>query len=223
MTDGDRAMSQTAAKDAHRDTRDAVSEPTQPGSPAGDADPFLDIASNRAARKWSRKELIGRMIWELVRFPLFALSPRPLWAWRRALLRAFGARIGRHAHIFPSVKIAVPWNIEVGDYAAVGDGAILYSLGLISIGERATVSQYAHLCAGTHGFRDPTMPLLKCPIRIEAGAWICADAFIGPGVSVGRSAIVGARAVVVKDTPEGVIVIGNPARVLRHRDHASAE
>lgn len=176
-----------------------------------------DIAANRLALKWSRKELAGRIIWELIRFPLFALSPRPFWGWRRWLLRMFGARIGRDVHLYPSVKIAVPWNIAIADYAAVGDGAILYSLGQISVGERATISQYAHLCAGTHDYRDPTMPLVKVNIVIGAGAWICADAFIGPSVSVGEHAIVGARAVVTRNVAQQAVVVGNPARVVAQR------
>lgn len=177
-----------------------------------------DIAANRSARKWSGKQLAIRFIWELVRFPLFALSPRPFWAWRRILLRLFGAHIGRHAHIFPSVKIAVPWNIEIGDFASVGDGVILYSLGPIAVGERATISQYAHLCAGTHDYRDPSMPLIKAQISVGAGAWICADAFIGPDVVVGDLAVVGARAVAMKNVEAREIVAGNPARCVGLRE-----
>ena len=177
----------------------------------------LDIAANRSARHWSRSELTKRFIWEIARFPLFTMTPRPLWRWRRMLLRLFGARIGKEVHIFPSVKIAIPWNLKVGDFAAVGDGAILYSLGLISIGERATISQNAHLCAGTHNHTDPTMPLLKVPIRIEAEAWVCADAFVGPGVTVGRRAVLGARAVAVSNIENSMIAVGNPAKSKRKR------
>ncbi|MGE4061425.1 MAG: putative colanic acid biosynthesis acetyltransferase [Sphingomonadales bacterium] len=179
---------------------------------------MVDVAANRSARKWSRRELAGRIVWVLAT-PLFALSPRPLWGWRRLLLRLFGARIGRDVHIYPSVRVTIPWNVRVGDGTAIGDRAILYALGQITIGARVTVSQQAHLCAGTHDWRQPDMPLVKMPIRIGDDAWICADAFIGPGVTVGAAAIVGARAVAVKDVPPGVIVGGNPARVLRPRNH----
>lgn len=177
----------------------------------------LDIAANRAAQKWSRKELVGRALWELLSLPLFAWTPRPFWPWRRAVLRLFGARIGRDVHVYPSVRIAVPWNLYIGDASAVGDSAILYSLGPIHIGKRATVSQYAHICAGTHDHTQPDLPLQKSPITIGAGAWICADAFIGPGVAIGDLAIVGARAVVVRDVPARSIVAGNPARPIGER------
>jgi len=177
----------------------------------------FDIAANRATIKWSLSELAFRLLWELARGPLFRMSPRRLWAWRRFLLRTFGARVSRHVHIYPTVKVAVPWNLDIGDFASIGDGAVIYSLGHISIAEHATVSQYAHLCAGTHDHEDVRMTLVEAPIQIGRGAWICADAFVGPGVSVGQHVIVGARAVVMADVPEAMITVGNPARVLRPR------
>lgn len=170
----------------------------------------IDTAANRLVVKWNMAEQFGRVLWALLT-PFFALSPRVFWGWRVALLRCFGATIGAHVHIYPSVRIAIPWNISIGDFCAVGDRATLYSLGRITLGNSATVSQNAHLCAGTHDHRDPTMPLLKQPITIGDGVWVCADAFIGPNVTVGAFAIVGARAVVVKDVPTAQIVAGNPA------------
>jgi putative colanic acid biosynthesis acetyltransferase WcaF len=133
------------------------------------------------------------------------------------LLRCFGARIGREVRIHPSVRIAIPWNLEVGDWTAIGFDALLYNLGPVRLGQRVTVSQRAHLCAGTHDFRDAAMPLQKPPIAIQDDAWICADAFVGPGVEVGRGAVVGARAVVVEDVAAWAIVAGNPAREIGQR------
>lgn len=179
---------------------------------------MIDVAANRTSVKWSKRELVGRAFWALI-YPIFRLSPRPFfWGWRRGILRLFGAKIGHNVHIYPSVRIAVPWNLQVADGAAIGDKATLYALGEIQIGERATVSQGAHLCAGTHDWRQPSMPLVKSPINIGADAWICADAFVGPGVTVGDRAIVGARAVAMKDVPGEAIVAGNPARQVRKRD-----
>jgi len=176
-----------------------------------------DVSQNRSARKWTRSELATRAAWTLVH-PFFAFSPRLLWGWRRMMLRTFGAKIGNNVHVFPSVRILIPWTLDIGDDVAVGDRVTLYALGSISIGARATVSQGAHLCAGTHDWRDPSMPLVKPPIHIGADAWICADAFIGPGVTIGKRAIVGARAVAVQDVPDGKIAVGNPARIVSARD-----
>lgn len=171
----------------------------------------MDVDQNRAARKWTQKELAGRVLWAAFQ-PLFRLSPRLLWGWRRFLLRLFGAKIGRNVHIYPSVRVFIPWNLEICDWSSVGFDVLIYNLGPVRIGEKVTVSQRVHLCAGSHDFRDPTMPLTKPPIEIGDECWICADAFVGPGVRVGAKTIVGARAVATKDLAAGIIVVGNPAR-----------
>jgi putative colanic acid biosynthesis acetyltransferase WcaF len=174
----------------------------------------LDIITNRRTSKYSRRILAARVAWRLF-YPLFRLSPRPFWGWRRLLLRSFGARIGPGAHIYPTVQITMPWNIVVGEYAAVGDRAILYALGPIVLGARVTISQRAHLCAGTHDITDPARPLLTPPIYIESDVWICADAFVGPGVTVGSGAVVGARSVVTKNIEKLIVVAGNPAKKIK--------
>ena len=138
------------------------------------------------------------------------------------LLRAFGAKIGANVHIYPSVRITMPWNLEIGEQASVGARAILYALGTIRIGARATVSQYAHLCAGTHDWRDPAMPLIKASLIIGDDAWVCASAFVGPGVTIGERAIVGAAAVVIKDVEPDMIVGGNPAKKIGQREEREA-
>lgn len=177
---------------------------------------MIDVSANRAAEKWTRRELAGRVLWGLAA-PLFWLSPRPFWGWRTALLRLYGARIGVRAHVYPSARITIPWNVELGDNCAIGDRAILYALGPITIGPRTTISQGAHLCSGSHDWRDPAFPLVKPPIHIGADVWICADAFVGPDVTIGDGAIVGARAVVMKNVAPAAIVAGNPAREIGKR------
>ncbi len=171
---------------------------------------IIDIESNRAARKWTRRELAGRAAWTLFQ-PVFRYSPRLAWGWRRWILRRFGAQVGCQVHIHPSAQIFIPWNLSIGNDSSIGFDALVYNLGPIVIEERVTISQRTHLCGGSHDFRDPTMPLLKLPITIEGDAWVCADAFVGPGVTVGRGAVVGARAVVTKDVPDWTIAAGNPA------------
>ena len=178
---------------------------------------MLDLVANRTARKWSRRENAGRLLWALA-MPFFRLSPRPFWVWRRTMLRVFGASVGQEVHVYPTVRIIVPWNLDLGAGCAVGDCAILYALGPITISARATISQGAHLCAGTHDIDDPARPLLKPPINIGSDAWVCADAFVGPGVTVGEGAIVGARAVAMKDVPAHAVVVDNPARQIERKN-----
>lgn len=178
--------------------------------------PNVDFRANRAARKYGPLEQLRRIAWAAGRW-LLRLSPRPCFAFRRAVLRLFGARIGEHVHVYPSTHLYMPWNVKIGDWSALGEDVLVYSLGKVTIGKKVTLSYRAHVCAGTHDFSDPTLPLLKPPVTLEDGAWIGTEAFIGPGVVVKTGAIVGARAVVVKDVEPMLIVAGNPARVVGRR------
>lgn len=123
----------------------------------------------------------------------------------------------RTARVRRDVRIRFPWNLTIGERSTLGDGVTIWNLGPVSIGSDVVISQRAHLCAGTHDFRDPRMPLRTPPISVGDRAWVCAEAFIGPGVSVGAGAVVGARAVVVRDVPHGAVVAGNPAKVVGRR------
>jgi putative colanic acid biosynthesis acetyltransferase WcaF len=178
--------------------------------------PTLDIAANRQATKHSPGELARRVMWSLGRLA-FRLSPRPCFGWRRFVLRCFGAEIGAHVNTCPSTWIYFPWNLTVGDWSAIGEEAFIYNLGPVTLGEKVTISHRAQLCAGTHDYTQPDLPLLKPPIVIHSHAWICADAFVGPGITIGEGVIVGARAVVTKNVEPWTIVVGNPAKVVKKR------
>jgi putative colanic acid biosynthesis acetyltransferase WcaF len=189
-----------------------------PDAPSPNAAPGdqLDIERNRAAQKYPFGEMVRRVLWMMGHL-FFRFSPRPFFGWRRFLLRLFGAEIGKGVNIYRTATVYFPWKLTVGDWSAIGEDAMLYNLGPITIGEQVTISQRSHLCAGTHDHTDPSMPLQKPPITVEDQAWVCADAFVGPGVTVGEGAIVGARAVAVKDIEAWDIVVGNPARVVGER------
>jgi putative colanic acid biosynthesis acetyltransferase WcaF len=178
--------------------------------------PSLDIKTNRSSGKYSSRELAARLLWGIVR-PLFRCSPRIFFRWRSFLLRLFGAKIGRHVHIYNSAAIYMPWNLEIGDWSSIGEHVFVYNLGKVTLGSRTTVSHRAHLCAGTHEYTNPALPLLKPSITIGDNAWVCADAFIGPGVTVGKGAVVGARAVAVSDVEPWSVVAGNPAKFVKKR------
>ena len=170
----------------------------------------------RSPHSWKVKLL--RLVWAGVEMTLFRLSFHTMSGWRCFLLRCFGARIGRHCKIRRTVRVYYPWNLELGDTCIVGDDVRLYDLGKITIGARAMISQEAYLCAGTHDHTDPALPLLTPPVTVGAEAWVCARAFIGPGVTVGEGAIVAACGVAVKEVAAWTIVGGNPARVIGRRE-----
>src|SRR5262249_52315872 len=178
---------------------------------------MLDVEQNRQARKYTSGEMMRRALWTFAQ-PLFRISPRPCFGWRRFLLRCFGAKIGGRGDIYPSGRVYFPGNLEVGDESAIGEQVFIYNLGRVTLGSRVTISHRAHLCAGTHDHTKPDFPLVRPPIVIGSDAWICADAFVGPGVTVGDGAIVGARAVAMKDVKPLSIVVGNPARESKKRE-----
>lgn len=159
-------------------------------------------------------------LWWLVQATLFRWSPQFLYGWRRFLLRRFGARIGQGVLVRPTAEITYPWKLTVGDHCWIGDYATLYTLGEIRIGDNACISQHCYLAGARHDYTRPTFDMLADPIVIEPEVWLATRAFVAPGVTVGRGAVVGACSVVLKDVPPGVICAGNPARVLRERPAA---
>ena len=175
-----------------------------------------DIEKNRRESKWTSRELVGRLLW-VGCSPLFRYSPKIMWFWRRWLLRLFGAKIEGQVQIHPSVKIFIPWNLEVGEWTSIGFDSVIYNLGMIKIGKRVTISQRSHLCAGSHDFRDPSMTLLKLSITIEDDSWICTDTFVSGNVTVSKGAVVGACSCVIKDVQPWSIVGGNPAKHIGQR------
>jgi putative colanic acid biosynthesis acetyltransferase WcaF len=169
---------------------------------------------------YSKKEIVLRIIWGLIDPFLFRYSPRLLYGWRNFLLRLMGARIGKNVKIFPSARITFPWLLEINDHTVISWGVRIYNLGQIKIGENCVISQYAHLCGGTHDISKPGFLLLRTGLTIGNHVWVAADAFVGPRVHVGDYAILGARAVVVKDVQSAHIVAGNPSRTIGLNEHA---
>jgi putative colanic acid biosynthesis acetyltransferase WcaF len=168
---------------------------------------------------WRNK--LGRVAWGVAWVLLFRPSPWFLYGWRRMLLRLFGAQVGRGAKVFPSTRFWVPWNLTLGEFACLSHDVDCYCVAPVRVGAHATVSQYAFLCTATHDVRDPHMRLIAKPIFVEDQAWVCARAFIGPGVTLGQGAVAGACAVVMKDVPAWQIVAGNPAVTIGERVLAS--
>ena len=180
-------------------------------------------AEDRHISPYSTREKIGRMLWAVVQGTLFRVSFPTAYGWRRFLLRRFGAVIDPSAVVRRTVRVECPWNLTMGPNSCLGDHAIAYCLGPITLGARVTISQHAHLCAGTHDDTRPHLPLLRPPITIEPDAWIAADAFVGPDVTVGEGALLGARGCAFGDLEPWTIYGGNPAKALKPREYEGRE
>lgn len=180
----------------------------------------LDLIRNKhgfTGPTFSLLNRIKRVLWGFVWLFAARWTPASAHLWRIAVLRLFGAQISWKAYVYPSVIIWAPWNLTIKDYGTLARGVICYNIAPVSIGVRAVVSQGAHLCTGTHDYLDPAFPLIARPISIGKRAWVCADAFVGPGVSIGDGAILAAAAVAHRDIAPWCIYTGNPATLLRLR------
>lgn len=179
--------------------------------PVQNNDPFTQSS-------FSRVNQIRRLLWAFVYYLFFRISPRPFHAWRVFLLKCFGAKIGRGCHIRSSAKVWAPWNLVMKDYSSISDNVKCYSMAEIELGKKVVVSQGAHLCAGTHDYNSTNFQLVVKPIRIKSDSWVCADAFVGPGVVVEEGCVLGARSVTFKSTEAWSVYTGNPALKIRARN-----
>lgn len=178
---------------------------------------FQDLSRFAVPKDFRGRSGVVLLLWQLVRSTLFAWSPQPFYAWRRWLLRSFGASVGRGVLVRPSARVTYPWKVKIGDHSWIGDRAELYSLGPIFVGRNVVVSQGSYLCAATHDHRHIDFPLLAKGIIVEDEAWIATGCYVAPGVTIGCGTIVAARSVVLHDLPSAVIAAGAPATVRKVR------
>jgi putative colanic acid biosynthesis acetyltransferase WcaF len=176
-----------------------------------------DLKTFKLPSNFRGRSGVAVRLWWMVQATLFRCSPQVMYGFRRWLLRLFGAQIGKGVHVRPSVTVPYPWKLTIGDYSWVGDDAVLYSFAQITIGDNVVISQKSYLCAGTHDYRSPGFDIQAHPIVIEDEAWLAADVFVAPGVTVGKGAVVGSRSSVFSDLPQMMVCVGCPARPIHPR------
>lgn len=183
-----------------------------PSSPVIDADPWIDL--RRYDQSWFDRGRSGWLIlvWWFVQAIAFPLTLHNAHGIRCALLRLFGAKLGKDVRIRPTARFTYPWKVEIGDYTWIGDDVVIYSLDQIKIGSHCVISQECYLCTGSHDFNDPAFGLKTAPIVIGNGVWVATDCFIAQGVVIGANTVIGARSSVLKSIPENYLAWGNPCR-----------
>lgn len=157
-------------------------------------------------------------LWWMVQSIFFALSPQFMYGFRNFLLRLFGATIGKNVLIRSSVIITYPWKLSVGDNTWIGEQTYLYNLAPITIGSNVSISHRSFFNTGGHDYNKTTFDIFAKPIVIEDECWITSEVTISPNVTIGKGAIIGARSLVLKDMPSGMICYGNPAIPIRERE-----
>lgn len=171
------------------------------------------VQTEQAPRRrsvWTTKQKVIRTLWGTLGRMLWIACPSA----RSSTLRFFGGKVGKHCVFARNVDIAIPWNITMGDDVFVGDDSILYSLGMITIGDGCVLDTKAHLCAGTHDMSDPLFPLTRPPITLGTGCFVGFDAYIGPEVILGDRTKVHPRSSVYRSTDADTVWRGNPAKLV---------
>ena len=160
------------------------------------------------APRWKRR------LWVLVS-SVFFQNPFPKAArFRAALLRAFGARVGKGVLFGSNVYISYPWRLTVGDHVWIGDDVGIRSLAQVTIESNVCVARRCYLSTGSHDFRREDFKLKVAPILIRQGSWIAIGSLVVAGVTIGEGAVVSAGSVVLRDVPANCLVRGNPAQIV---------
>ena len=182
-------------------------------TPETAADPYARPAFSFGNR-------VQRLMWNVCWTVFYRISPRPFFAWRALLLRAFGAKLGPNCKFYPSSRVWAPWNLICADLVAVGDDAEIYNPAPMRLGSHAIVSQGGYLCGATHDFDDPAFPLLAYAMEVGPYAWVCARACVAPGVNVGEGAVLGLASVATRDLEPWGVYAGSPAVKVKQRQPA---
>jgi putative colanic acid biosynthesis acetyltransferase WcaF len=148
---------------------------------------------------WATQHLVFKAWWCPKRF-------------RPAILRAFGASVGRDVLVRNGVRVQWPWKLSIGDCVWIGEDAWLLNLEPITVGSNVCISQQAFICTGSHDRRSATFEFDNGPVTIEDGAWIAMRGTVLRGVTIGSGALVGACALAVEDLPAGGMVVAPTAR-----------
>lgn len=164
--------------------------------------------------KHKLERMIFRIVWAIFVRPI----PRDLLSgYKRFILRMFGAKLSNNAHVYSSANIYMPRNLVMEGLSNIGPDTTIYNVDVITIKDRATISQGAHLCTASHDISDWGEKLITAPITVESYGWVAADAFVCMGVTIGEGAVVGARSAVFKNVDPWTVVGGNPAKVIKKR------
>ena len=160
---------------------------------------------------------LRRAVWFFIGLPLLRSPLLPFSRVRAALLRSFGARVGRGVVIKPGVRVKYPWRLKIGDYSWIGEDCWIDNLADVAIGNNVCLSQASYLCTGNHNWSDEAFGLRAQPMYLEDGVWIGARACVGPGIRVCEGAVIALGGVAHQDVPPFEIHAGNPARLIRYR------
>jgi putative colanic acid biosynthesis acetyltransferase WcaF len=160
---------------------------------------------------FTRYPKIRLAIWFPFQHVIFKSSILPVFL-RPIILRAFGARLGKRLIIRRGARIHFPWNLEIEDDCWIGEEVWLINHEKIRIGSNVCISQRSIICSGGHDYRSASLEYAHKPIEIKDGAWICLDAKVLPGVTIGECSVVSAGEVARKSIPDFSMLVDGQIR-----------
>lgn len=136
---------------------------------------------------------------------------------RNAIWSAKLKRIGEKSNIYPSVIINYPDKVSIGSRVHIAEFVHIWGGGQVNIGDDVLIAAHTVITSMTHDVNSRLFSdkVITKPVEIESNVWIGSGSIILPGVRIGNHSIVGAGSVVTKDVPNGSVVIGVPAKVVR--------
>ena len=158
-----------------------------------------------------------RALWYLTNLLFFRSGIIPTSAPLIALLRLFGATIGKDVVIKPHTNIKYPWKLSIGDHSWIGEKVWIDNLGTVTIGNHVCISQGALLLCGNHDYKKDSFDLLVGNIIIQNGAWIGAKSIVCPDVICGEESVLSVGSVASANLEPNTIYRGNPASSIRKR------
>lgn len=179
---------------------------------------MIDLSKAPGERAaWGRPKLIV-YLWALAELIFVSSAWQVSSRLRIAVLRLFGARIGRGVIFRPRTRVKFPWNLRVGDRAWIGEGAWIHNQDLVTVGHDAVLSQEAFITTGSHAHRRD-MALVTKPVVVEPGAWVTTRSIVLGGTIVGRSSVLSPNSVAGPNQilQPGDIYSGNPAQKVGER------
>lgn len=136
---------------------------------------------------------------------------------RGRLASLFIKDCGDNLHLGSHVILLNPQQLTLGDNVYIARGSWLNAMGGLELEDEVVLGPYVVISTLQHVFKNGSVRFggsTAAPVKIGHGSWLAAHVSVKCGTRVGRGNLVAANACVVKDTPDGVIVGGVPARVL---------
>jgi maltose O-acetyltransferase len=124
---------------------------------------------------------------------------------------------GTNIYFYGKGRIICSKNSYIGNYSTIqsAENCSVYIGSLCSISHNVRI--YTRTAITDQDFTRRPLKTKEGSVSIGDGAWIGANVFINPGISIGRNSVVGANSVVTKDIPENAIYTGAPAKLVRFK------